>query len=49
MVISTRLFSYLPANAPIQMFGAESYVWSGCGLGLSREGHGLVSGAVDQR
>ena len=48
MVTSTRLLSYLSSDAPMQILGAERYVWSRCGVTSSGAECGLVWGAVDQ-
>ena len=48
MITSTQLLSYLSSDAPMEIFGAESYVWSGCGVPSSGVEHGLVRGTVDQ-
>ena len=48
MITSTQFFSYLSSDAPMEIFGAESYVWSGCGVPSSGVERGLVRGTVDQ-
>ena len=48
MITSTQLPSYFSSDAPMEIFGAESYVWGGCGVPLSGVERGLVQGTVDQ-
>ena len=48
MITSTQLLSYLSSDAPMEIFGAESYVWSGCGVPSSGVERGLVRRTVDQ-